>query len=99
MTSPTTVKPEARATESTSTIAEPHGIESDGSGRQSPRRKTVVAASLVAVIAVIAALVGMVFPEMLAAAVATAVVALIVVLDWVLGSREPQQAPLGYWTL
>jgi hypothetical protein len=83
----------------TATIAEPHAIESDGSGRPSPRRKIVVAVSLVAVIAVIAALVGIVFPGMLAAAVATAVVALIVVLDRVLGSREPQQAPLGYWTL
>jgi hypothetical protein len=84
-------------TSSTTTIT--HAVESDGSGRPSPRRKTVVAASLVAVIAVIAAFVGLVFPEMFAVAVATAVVALIVVLDRVLGPREPQQAPLGYWTL
>jgi hypothetical protein len=85
-------------TSTTTTIAETHGIASDGSERRSPRRKTVVAASLVAVIGVIAVLVGIVFPEMFAAAVAIAVVALILVLDRVLGPREQQEAPLGYWT-
>jgi hypothetical protein len=68
----------------TSTIAEPRGIASDGSRRQSPRRKT--------------GLVGIVFPEMFAAAIAIAGVALIVVLDRVLGPREQQEAPLGHWT-
>ena len=83
----------------TSTIAEPRGVASDGSERQSPRRKTVVAASLVAVIGAIAVLVGIVFPAIFAAAVAVAVVALIVVLDRVLSPREQHEAPLGYWTL
>ena len=83
----------------TSTIAEPCGVASDGSERQSPRRTTVVAASLVAVIGAIAVVVGIVFPAMFAAAVAVAVVALIVVLDRVLGPREQQPSPLGYWTL
>lgn len=85
-------------TSTITTIAEPHGTASDGSGRQSPRRKTVLAASLVAVVGVLAVLVGIVFPEMFAAAVAVAVVALIVVMDRVLGPREQQEAPLGYWT-
>ena len=82
----------------TSTIVEPRDIAPDRNERKSPRRKTVLAASLIAVIGVIAVLVGIVFPGMFAAAVAVAVVALIVVLERVLGPREQQEAPLGYWT-
>lgn len=83
----------------TSTTADPHGVGPDGDERRSPGRKTLVAASLVAVTGVAAALVGIVFPDLFAAAVATAVVVLIVALDRVLGPREQQLSPLGYWTL
>ena len=98
MTSITSIEPEATAAERTSAIVESHGVDSDGS-RQRSARKTVVATSVVAVIAVISAVVGMVFPEMFAAAVAITVLALIVALDRVFKGRGQQQAPRGYWTL
>ena len=97
MTSTTTIEPEALAAAATSAILASRDVHTDGSGRQLARR-TVVAMSVVAVIAVISAVVGMVLPEMFAAAVAISVLALIVALDRVFGSRGQQQAPLGYWT-
>jgi Flp pilus assembly protein TadB len=74
------------------------GADSDNSERLSPRRKTVLAITVVALIAAVAAVVGMVFPALLAAAIAGAVVLAVVVLDRLLGRRDLQEAPRGYWT-
>ena len=98
MSATTTIEPDAPATPTASAIAKHTATDSADSARLSPRRKTVLATSLVALIASIAALVGIVFPRMLAAAVAIAVVAVVVALDWLLSPRELQQPPLGYWT-
>jgi hypothetical protein len=98
MTSITSMEPEATAAERTSAIVESRGVDSDGS-RQRSARKTVVATSVVAVIAAISAVVGMVFPEMFAAAVAITVLALIVALDRIFDGRGQRQAPRAHWTL
>ena len=74
------------------------GPDSDNSERLSPRRKTVPAITVVALIAAVVAVVGMVFPALLAAAIAGGVVLAVVVLDRLLGPRDLQQAPQGYWT-
>ena len=75
MTSITNMEPGTTAAERTSAVVDSGGVDSDGS-RQRSARKTVVATSVVAVIAVISAVVGMVFPEMFAATVAVTVLAL-----------------------
>jgi hypothetical protein len=96
MSATTTIEPEAQPT--ASAVAEHAGTDSADSERPSPRGKNVLAASLVALTAAIGALVGIVFPGMLAAAVAIAVVAVLVALDWLFNPRDRQQAPVGYWT-
>jgi hypothetical protein len=96
MTAITTIEPDDWATKTTSAIAASAGTDFADGERISPRGKTVLARSLVALIAAVAALVGMVFPGMLAAAIAIGLVAIIVVLDLLLSPRE--RAPEGYWT-
>jgi hypothetical protein len=98
MTATTAIEPGAQAPATASTIAGQTGTDSADNERLSPRRKTVVATTLVALIAALAALVGIVFPGMLAAAVAIAVVAVLVTLDQLLSPRDLQQPPRGYWT-
>jgi len=57
---------------------------------ESPRRETILLMALVG-LAVAVVLFGLAFPKLLAAAVAVAVLAAIVALDWVLPSGELRQ--------
>jgi Flp pilus assembly protein TadB len=59
-------------------------------GRRSPRRETILLVGLLG-LAVAVVLFGLAFPELLAPAVAVAVLAAIVALDWVLPSGELRQ--------
>jgi Flp pilus assembly protein TadB len=65
-------------------------------GRRSPRRETILLVGLVG-LAVAVVLFGLVFPELLAPAVAVAVLAAIVALDWVLPSGELRQMTGHHW--
>jgi hypothetical protein len=94
MPATTTIKPDDPATETTSAIAAPTDNDSADSERLSKRRK--LATTLVVLTAAIAVLVGIVFPGLLAAAIAIGLVAVIVVLDLLLSPRERAQE--GYWT-
>jgi anti-sigma factor RsiW len=106
MPTTTTIEPDNRALKSTSAIPARAGADSaiaaragaDSVDSERPSRRRKLAMSLVALIAGVAAFAGIVFPGMLAAAIAVGLVAIIVVLDLLLSPREPQQAPLGYWT-
>jgi Flp pilus assembly protein TadB len=62
----------------------------------SPRRETILLVGLVG-LAVAVVLFGLVFPELLAPAVAVAVLAAIVALDWVLPSGELRQMRGRHW--
>ena len=62
----------------------------------SPRRETILLMALVG-LAVAVVLFGLVFPELLAPAVAVAVLAAIVALDWVLPSGELRQFTGHHW--
>lgn len=64
--------------------------------KRSPRRETILLAGLVG-LAVAVVLFGLVFPELLAPAVAVAVLAAIVALDWVLPSGELRQMTGHHW--
>jgi hypothetical protein len=94
MPATTTIEPDDPATKTTSAIAAPTG--SDCADRERPSKRRKLATTLVVLTAAIAALVGIVFPAMLAAAIAIGLVAVIVVLDLLLSPRE--RAPEGYWT-
>jgi hypothetical protein len=63
---------------------------------RSPRRETILLVGLVG-LAVAVVLFGLVFPELLAPAVAIAVLAAIVALDWVLPSGELRQMSGRHW--
>ena len=64
--------------------------------RSASRREAVLATALVALVAAVA-LFGLAFPGLLAPAVAIAVLAAIVALDWVLPSGELRQASTRFW--
>lgn len=64
--------------------------------RRPPRRETILLVVLVG-LAVAVVLFGLVFPELLAPAVAVAVLAAIVALDWVLPSGELRQMSGRHW--
>jgi Flp pilus assembly protein TadB len=64
--------------------------------RRPPRRETILLVGLVG-LAVAVVLFGLVFPELLAPAVAVAVLAAIVALDWVLPSGELRQMSGRHW--
>jgi len=63
---------------------------------RSSRRETILLISLVG-LAVAVVLFGLAFPELLAPAVAVAVLAAIVALDWVLPSGELRQMSGHHW--
>jgi Flp pilus assembly protein TadB len=63
---------------------------------RSPRRETVLLMALVG-LAVAVVLFGLAFPELLAPAIAIAVLAAIVALDWVLPSGELRQMSGHHW--
>ncbi|MBV9919875.1 MAG: hypothetical protein JOY78_03340 [Pseudonocardia sp.] len=62
-------------------------VDSAGRGPLSLRRETILLIALVGLVAAVA-LFGLVFPQLLAAAIAVAVLAVIVALDWLLPSGE-----------
>jgi hypothetical protein len=62
-------------------------VDSAGRGRRSLRREAVLLIALACLVAAVA-LFGLAFPELLAAAIAVAVLAVIVGLDWLLPSGE-----------
>lgn len=98
MTATTAIDSGAQATEMLSGIAASTDAGSADRGR-STRRKALWAGLLVALIAAIAVVVGIVFPRMFAAAVALTVVVVIVAFDRLLSPRERAQVPPAYWTL
>ena len=72
-------------------------IVTDSMDRErSPRRETILLMALVG-LAVAVVLFGLAFPELLAPAVAVAVLAAIVALDWVLPSGELRQFWGHHW--
>jgi uncharacterized membrane protein len=95
MTATTAIGADAPAKE-TASAAGTDSVDTDR--RLSRRHRTVVATSLVAFIAAIVALVSILFPTMLAACIAIAVVAVLVILDRLRSPRERHQPPPGYWT-
>ena len=97
MTTSTTVDPDDQATEATSATATPTAIDPADRERLASRREAVLAAALVVLIAAVV-LFGLAFPGLLAPAVAIAVLAVIIALDWVLPSGELHQATKGFWT-
>jgi len=64
--------------------------------RSASRREAVLVVALVALVAAVA-LFGLVLPGLLAPAVAIAVLAAIVALDWLLPSGELRQASARFW--
>ena len=96
MTTFHTTKPDGLTSEMTRATAEPAAIESTDSKRTTFRRFGVLATALVALVAAVA-LFGLAFPQLLAPAVAIAVLAVIVALDWLLPSGELRQTPGIHW--
>jgi hypothetical protein len=92
MTTPASADP---GTETTSAAA-PSGVGSADPQRLSSRRRAVVVTSLVALGAAVA-VVGIVFPGLLGAAIVIAVVAAIVVLDLLLPPRDAPQPLETFW--
>jgi len=90
MTTSANRTPDGVATETTSASAAPSAIDSVDRERPSSRREAVLATALVGLVAAVV-LFGLAFPELLAPAVAIAVLAAIVALDLVLPSGELRQ--------
>ena len=90
MTTSANRTPDGVSTETTSASAAPSAIDSVDRERPSSRREAVLATALVGLVAAVV-LFGLVFPELLAPAVAIAVLAVIVALDLVLPSGELRQ--------
>ena len=89
MTTSTTAENDNQAT---STTAASTAIESADRERSESRREAVLVKALVALVAAVA-LFGLAFPGLLAPAVAIAVLAAIVALDWLLPSGELRSCP------
>jgi protein-S-isoprenylcysteine O-methyltransferase Ste14 len=90
MTMSTTRTFDGVATKATSVSAAPSAIDSVDRERSSSRREAVLATALVGLVAAVV-LFGLAFPELLAPAVAIAVLAVIVALDLILPSGELRQ--------
>ena len=84
-------------TKTTSADAAPSAIDSVDRERPSSRREAVLATALVGLVAAVV-LFGLAFPELLAPAVAIAVLAAIVALDLFLPSGELRQMTRNHWT-
>ena len=95
MTTSTTAETDNQDTATTSHAA-PTAIDDADRVRSASRREAVLVAALVALVAAVA-LFGLVFPALLAPAVAIAVLAAIVALDWLLPSGELRQASARFW--
>jgi protein-S-isoprenylcysteine O-methyltransferase Ste14 len=97
MTTSDTRTPDGVATKTTSASTAPDAIDSVDRERSSSRREAVLATALVGLIAAVV-LFGFAFPELLAPAVAIAVLAAIVALDLLLPSGELRQMARNHWT-
>jgi hypothetical protein len=89
MTTSTTTETDNQA-RATPPITASTAIDSAGHSRSGSRREAVLVTALVALVAAVV-LFGLAFPALLAPAVAIAVLAAIVALDWVLPSGELRQ--------
>jgi Flp pilus assembly protein TadB len=96
MKTSTTVDPDGQATEAPSTPATPSASAPADGERLASRREVVLATALAALIAAVV-LFGLAFPALLAPAVAIAVLAAILALDWVLPSGELRRASKRFW--
>ena len=97
MTTSATRTPDVVATNTASASAAHSAIESVDRERPSSRRESVLATALVGLVAAVV-LFGLAFPELLAPAVAIAVLAAIVALDTLLPSGELRQMRENHWT-
>ena len=90
MTTSTIAEHDSQAGAATSPTVAPTAMEPADRERSESRREGVLATALVALVAAVA-LFGLAFPGRLAPAVAIAVLAAIVALDWLLPSGELRQ--------
>jgi hypothetical protein len=91
MTTSTTPETDNHAEAATSPTAASTAITSADRERSASRREAVLLMALVALFAAVV-LFGLVFPGLLAPAVATAVLAAIVAMEWLLPTGELRQA-------
>ena len=91
MNTSTTTGPDDQAIDATSATAPLTAVAPADEEQLTSRRATVLATALVGLIAAVV-LFGIAFPELLAPAVAIAVLAAILALDWTLPSGELRQA-------
>ena len=96
MTTSTTAETDNRARAATSPAAASTATESADHERFASRREAVLLTALLALVAAVA-LFGLAFPGLLAPAVAIAVLAAIVALDWLLPSGELRQVSARFW--
>jgi hypothetical protein len=96
MTTSTTAESDNQARAAVSTNAASTAIDGADRSRSAFRREAVLVAALVALVSAVA-LFGIAFPGLLAPAVAIAVLAAIVALDWLLPSGELRQASARFW--
>jgi Flp pilus assembly protein TadB len=87
MNTPNPVTCDERSIASTPACSERAVSNSPDPGRQSSRRETILLMALVGLVVAVA-LFGLVFPALLAPAIAIAVLAVIVAFDWLLPSGE-----------
>ena len=97
MTTSATRTADGAASNTTFARAAPSDIDSVDRERPSSRREAVLATALVGLIVAVV-LFGLAFPELLAPAVAIAVLAAIVALDLLLPSGELRQMARNHWT-
>jgi hypothetical protein len=97
MTTSGTRTPDGVATKTTSASAALGAIDSVDCEEPSSRREAVLATALIGLVAAVV-LFGLAFPELLAAAVAIAVLAVIVALDSFLPFGELRQMRGNHWT-
>jgi Flp pilus assembly protein TadB len=96
MTTSTTAETDNRARAATSPAAASTATESADHERSASRREAVLLTALLALVAAVA-LFGLAFSGLLAPAVAIAVLAAIVALDWLLPSGELRQVSARFW--
>jgi hypothetical protein len=97
MTTSDTRTSDSVATKTTSAGAAPGATDSVDRERPASRREAVLATALAGLVAAVV-LFGLAFPELLAPAVAIAVLAAIVALDSLLPSGELRQMREKHWT-
>jgi hypothetical protein len=97
-TTSTASTPDGSATETTFATPAPIGIGSAERERPSSRRKAAFVTCLVALIAAVA-VVGIIFPGMLGAAIVIAVFGVLFALELVFRPREQQRDPETFWSL